>query len=76
MTDLHTVEVTLCTDCLFDVGNECENRWCNTWQAQARIKSRQVIRNMLATGLKAAADAGYHQRMFTRQRSIRAGLKR
>ena len=64
MSDLHTVEITLCEQCLFDIGNDCQIRWCNTWQAQARMRSRQVIRNMLATAT------------WVRQQSIRAGLKR
>lgn len=62
MTDLYTVEVSLCSDCIFDVGHQCENRSCDTWKAQARRKSRQVIRNMLDT--------------WQRQRVIEAGLKR
>jgi hypothetical protein len=64
VSDKHVVEVTLCTDCLFDIGHQCEKRWCTTWQAQAARKSRQVIRNMRAT------------ETWLRQQSIQAGLKR
>jgi len=61
--DNHTVEVTLCTDCIFDIGNDCQKR-CNTWQANARRQSRQAIRNMATTA------------KWIRQQSIQAGLKR
>lgn len=92
MTDLYTVEVSLCADCIFDVGHQCENRSCDTWKAQARRKSRQVIRNMLATAqaarlaekarvavaetLEATGTRLGPSREWLRQQSIQAGLKR
>jgi hypothetical protein len=62
VTDRHTVEVTLCTECVFDIGNQCEKRWCNTWQARAAMLRRRVRQNMQDT--------------WVRQQSIQAGLKR
>lgn len=64
MSNHHTVEVTLCNGCLFDVGHDCQDRQCNTWQANARKRSRQAIRNMVSTAT------------WIRQQSIQAGIKR
>ena len=68
MTTQHTVEVTLCTDCLFDVGNQCEMRWCNTWQALMAIARRQTLRNMAATAK--------HVETWRRQQSLRVGVEK
>jgi len=65
--DEHIVEITLCTNCLFEVGNNCLKDWCDTGKANAarelkRLRTRRVIEN--------------ERRVFARQESIRAGLKR
>ena len=67
MPDLHNVETTLCTGCLYDVGNDCHAQHCDTYKARVAMQRRQTVRNMKLTA--------EHQR-WVRQQSIRVGLKR
>lgn len=67
MTDLHLVEVTLCTGCLFDVGNDCHAAFCDTYKARVAMQRRQTLRNMKLTA--------EHQR-WVRQQSIRSTVER
>lgn len=68
MIDLHLVEVTLCTGCLYDIGNDCHVQHCDTWKARVAMARRQTLRNMAMTV--------EHQQTWARQQSIRAGLKK
>jgi len=48
MSDLHFVEVTLCTGCLFDVGNDCHVQHCDTYKALQAKRKRFATQQMKA----------------------------